>query len=326
MESNVSQTQLLLNCTIAVLIPCYNEGLTIAGVIADMRAALPHARVYVYDNNSTDDTISRSRAAGAIVRTERNQGKGNVVRRMFADIDADVYLLLDGDGTYDTGAAPELVRLILEGGLDFVNGKRQESSDQAYRTGHKFGNRLFTGLVQKIFGYGFDDMLSGYKCFSRRFVKSFPAMSRGFEIETEVIIHALELRMPCCELMTRYDKRPPGSASKLRTYRDGWRILMMILRLVKEERPLQMFSLIGAGLMVMAVVLALPLLFTYLQTGLVPRFPTAILATGLGLAGGASLCIAIVLDNVLTTRRELKRIAYLSIPLVNANRDIPDQS
>jgi len=318
------QTQYLLDESIAVLIPCYNEGLTIAGVVTGIKSVLPSARVYVYDNNSTDDTIYQAISAGAIVRIEHNQGKGNVVRRMFADIEADVYLLVDGDGTYDSRTAPELVRLVFEEGMDFVNGARQESSDHAYPTGHKFGNRLLTGLVRKIFGYVFDDMLSGYKCFSRRFVKSFPAMSRGFEIETEVTIHALELRMPCCELKTRYDERPPGSTSKLRTYRDGWRILMMIMRLVKEERPLQVFSLLGTMLVATAVIFALPLFFTYLQTGQVPRFPTAILATGLALAGGASFCIAIVLDGVLTTRRELKRIAYLSIPLINANRNNPE--
>lgn len=315
-----------MNKSVAVLIPCYNEGQTIARVVAGMKTALPGVRVFVYDNNSTDNTIEQARVAGAIVRTERCRGKGNVVRRMFADIDASVYLLVDGDGTYDPNAAPNLVRLILEGGMDFVNGARKETSENAYRKGHKIGNRIMTVLVQMIFGYIFQDMLSGYKCFSKRFVKSFPAMSRGFEIEAELTIHALELRMPCSELVTRFNERPPGSVSKLRTYRDGWRILMMILRMVKEERPLQLFSLIGVVLIVVAVIFALPLLFTYLKTGLVPRFPTAILATGLALAGGASFCIAIILDSILTARREIKRIAYLSLPIIVTKPDANDQA
>jgi hypothetical protein len=307
--------------SVAVLIPCYNEGLTIAKVVADMRSALPRARIYVYDNNSSDDTVAKAQGAGALVRSERNQGKGNVVRRMFADVEADVYLMLDGDGTYDSTAAPELARLVLQEGLDFVNGARQESSHKAYRTGHKFGNRMLTGLVQRIFGYAFDDMLSGYKAFSRRFVKSFPALSQGFEIETELAIHALELRMPTREIVTRYDERPEGSVSKLRTYRDGTRILLMIMRLVKQERPLQLFVGIGAVLILLAVVLAVPLLITYGQTGLVPRFPTAILCTGLALLGAGSFCIAAVLDGILTARRELKRIAYLGVPQYGARQD-----
>ncbi len=232
---------------LAVLVPCFNESLTIGQVIDDFRAALPTAQIYVYDNNSTDGTAEVARAAGAIVRVEPRQGKGNVVRRMFGDIEADIYILVDGDGTYDAKAAPFLVGRVLKDDLDFVNGARAEVSQQAYRRGHRLGNRVLTGLVQGVFGREFRDMLSGYKVMSRRFVKSFPAMSSGFETETELVVHALELRMPAAEVTTAYHERPEGSVSKLRTYRDGARILYLILRLMKDERPLQFFGVLQRG-------------------------------------------------------------------------------
>lgn len=300
---------------VAVLIPCYNEGLTIAKTVSQMRAALPDAEIYVYDNNSKDDTSARAREAGAIVRTETYQGKGNVVRRMFADIDADAYLMVDGDSTYDATFAPRLVSAVLEDGVDFINGARKASSTKSYRAGHKFGNRMLTGLVRAIFGQVFTDMLSGYKCFSRRYVKSFPALSKGFEIETELTIHALELRMPCAEITTPYGERPEGSTSKLSTYRDGWKILITITNLVRAERPLQLFGGIGLALATLGVLLALPVLHTYIETGLVPRLPTTILCTGMVLLGGISLTLALILDNLLMARRETKRIAYASVPM-----------
>lgn len=301
---------------IAILIPCYNEELTIKQTILGLQKSLPQAKIYVYDNNSKDYTIQIARAAGAIVYEENNQGKGNVVRRMFADIDADAYLMVDGDNTYDAESAPELCRLVLENGYDFVNGARQESSDKAYRSGHKFGNWMLTSMIRWIFGAKFTDMLSGLKCFSRRYVKSFPALSRGFEIETELTTHALELRMPCHEIVTPYGERPEGSTSKLRTYRDGFRILMTILRLVKEERPLQLFSLIGFLFALTALIIMIPVLDTYLVTGLVPRLPTAILAIGLILLSALSFVMAVVMDSIVTMRREVKRIAYLQIPII----------
>lgn len=301
---------------VAIIIPCYNEELTIEQTIIGLKVALPYAKVYVYDNNSKDKTMEIARKAGAIVYEEKNQGKGNVVRRMFADIEADAYLMVDGDNTYDAPSAPELCRLVLEEGYDFVNGARQESSDKAYRSGHKFGNWMLTSMIRWIFGAQFTDMLSGLKCFSRRYVKSFPALSRGFEIETELTTHALELRMPCQEIVTPYGERPEGSTSKLRTYRDGFRILMTILRLVKEERPLHLFSVISASFLITALIIMVPVLQTYLDTGLVPRLPTAILAIGLVLLSALSFVMAVVMDSIVTMRRELKRIAYLQIPIM----------
>lgn len=305
---------------IAVIIPCYNEGVTIAKTVADMQAALPDGRVYVYDNNSRDNTIAEAMRAGAIVRVEKNQGKGSVVRRMFADIDADVYLMVDGDATYDAAHAPEFVKAILEDGYDFVNGARRSTLAKAYRPGHKFGNRLLTGLVRVIFGEVFTDMLSGYKCFSRRYVKSFPALSKGFEIETELTIHALELRMPCAEITTPYGERPEGSTSKLSTYRDGWKILITITNLVRAERPLQLFGGLGVALAAFGVLLALPVLHTYLETGQVPRIPTTILCTGMVLLGGISITLALILDNLLMARRETKRIAYAATPMYRSGK------
>jgi glycosyltransferase involved in cell wall biosynthesis len=299
---------------VAVILPCYNEALTIAAVVARARKAMPAATVHVYDNNSSDDTAKIAKAAGAVVANERYQGKGNVVRRMFADIDADIYVMVDGDDTYDLEAAPALITAMREQSLDFLNGSRVDSDTDAYRAGHRFGNRMLSGLVQWIFGHQFSDMLSGYKIFSRRFVKSFPAESKGFEIETELTIHALELRMPCAELPTRYGVRPEGSASKLSTWRDGLRILYMISRLVKDERPFQVFGTLALGLAIASLWFGVPLVVEYISTGLVPRFPTAILATGLMLIGVMSFSMGLVLDTVTKARREARRLAYLAQP------------
>ena len=299
---------------VAVLVPCFNEQAAIPAVVHAFRAALPEAAIYVYDNNSSDGTAAAAQAAGAVVRTERLQGKGNVIRRMFADIDADAYVLVDGDDTYDAASAPAMVGMLLRDGLDMVNGARVPEAQAAYRPGHRLGNQVLTGLVARIFGNRVSDMLSGYRVFSRRFVKSFPALSGGFETETEFTIHALELRMPIGEVATPYKERPAGSASKLNTWRDGLRILRTVLLLVKEERPLPFFSLIAAALLLLAVAIVLPVLRTYLQTGLVPRLPTAVLATGLVVLCFLSLTCGLILDSVTRGRKEVKRLAYLSIP------------
>ncbi len=298
---------------IAVLVPCYNEAAAISDVVNDFRAALPGATIYVYDNNSSDDTTRIAREAGAIVRTETLQGKGNVVRRMFADVEADVFVMVDGDNTYDAGAAPGLVSLLLENHLDLVNGRRIHEETEAYRPGHQFGNTLLTSLVASIFGKRFDDMLSGYKVFSRRFVKSFPSLSGGFEIETELTVHALELRMPVAEVETRYGARPEGSQSKLSTFSDGFKILKMIAILIKEERPLQFFSVLFALFALASVIISIPVITTYMETGLVPRLPTAVLATGLMLLGFLSLACGLILDTVTRGRKELKRLQYLNV-------------
>ncbi|MGQ9366830.1 glycosyltransferase family 2 protein [Azospirillum sp. ST 5-10] len=299
---------------VAVLVPCYNEAAAIGTVVRDFRTALPGATVYVYDNNSTDRTAEAARAAGAVVRHEPLQGKGNVVRRMFADVEADVYVLVDGDDTYDAAAAPLMVQRLWEDQLDMVNAARVTDIVAAYRPGHRFGNRLLTGIVSGIFGNRIQDMLSGYRVFSRRFVKTFPALASGFETETELTVHALELRMPIAEVKTPYKNRPAGSASKLRTFRDGFRILKTILILVKEERPLPFFAGVAAALSALAVVLALPLVTTYLESGLVPRLPTAVLATGLVLTGMLALACGLILDTVTRGRHEIKRLRYLTIP------------
>jgi glycosyltransferase involved in cell wall biosynthesis len=298
---------------IAVLVPCYNEELTIGSVVGEFRAALPQATIYVYDNNSRDRTAEVAKEAGAIVRSERRQGKGNVVRRMFADIDADVYVLVDGDDTYEAAAAPRLVAELVDNSLDFVNGARVSTATAAYRPGHRFGNYALTELVRIIFGRQFTDMLSGYKVLSARFVKSFPAMSSGFETETELAVHALELRMPCGEVQTAYRERPEGSISKLNTYRDGFRILKLIARLVKDERPLQFFGLAGLAVALIGIVLGAPVVATYLETGLVPRLPTAVLSIGLVILGVLSFFAGLILDMVTRTRQEMKRLVYLSI-------------
>ncbi len=303
---------------VAVLLPCYNEAAAIASTIAGFRAALPGAAIHVYDNNSSDDTIAVARAAGAIVRTERIQGKGAVVRRMFADIDADVYVMADGDATYDAAAAPELVARLVEEQLDMVVGQRISDAALAYRRGHRFGNAMLTGMLARLFGRSFTDILSGYRVFSRRFVKSFPSLSAGFEIETEISVHALELRMPVAEIATRYFARPEGSASKLSTYGDGFRIARTIATLYRIERPMWFFGAIGLLLAVVAVLLAIPLVLTYAQTGLVPRFPTAILATGLMLLASLCLFSGLILDTVVRGRREMRRLAYLAHPAPGA--------
>lgn len=300
--------------TIAVLLPCYNEEAAIARTVADFRAALPNATIYVYDNNSRDRTVEVARAAGAVVRTERIQGKGAVVRRMFADVDADVYVMADGDATYDAASAPRLVTALLDEQLDMVVGSRIGEAAAAYRRGHRFGNALLTGMLARLFGRTFTDILSGYRVFSRRFVKSFPVLSVGFEIETEISVHALELKMPVAEIETPYFERPDGSLSKLSTWRDGWRILRTIAMLYRIERPLWFFGGIGALLAALAVVLAIPLALTYAQTGLVPRFPTAILVTGLMILAALCIFAGLILDTVVRGRREVRRLAYLAHP------------
>jgi len=303
---------------VAVLIPCYNEEAAVAAVVRDFRAALPAAAIYVYDNNSRDRTVEVAAAAGAIVRREPLQGKGNVVRRMFADIDADVYVLVDGDDTYHAPSAPLLIDKLVNEQLDMVNAQRISTADAAYRRGHVLGNRLLTGLVGGIFGKRTDDMLSGYRVFSRRFVKSFPALAGGFEIETELTVHALEMRMPFTEVPTPYKERPPGSVSKLSTYKDGLRILFMIGKLVKEERPMQAFCTAAFALALASLVLAVPLILTYIETGLVPRLPTAVLAAALMILSFLSLTCGLILDSVTRARREARRLAYLSLPAPGA--------
>ena len=298
---------------IAVLIPCYNEQAAVPSVIRAFQAALPGAAIHVYDNNSTDNTVAVACAAGASVRTERLQGKGNVIRRMFADIEADAYVLVDGDDTYDASTAPAMVAMLLQDQLDMVNGARVSDAQAAYRRGHRLGNAVLTGLVARIFGDQVSDMLSGYRVFSRRFVKSFPALSGGFETETEFTVHALELRMPIGEVPTPYKERPAGSESKLRTYSDGFRILRTIVLLVKEERPLAFFASAGAALLLLAILLAAPVIAEFLRTGLVPRLPTAVLATGLVLLSFLSLTCGLILDSVTRGRKELKRLSYLAI-------------
>ncbi|WP_294392229.1 glycosyltransferase family 2 protein [uncultured Sphingomonas sp.] len=299
---------------VAVILPCYNEEAAIGQTVADFRAALPDAAIYVYDNNSKDRTVQVARAAGAIVRSETMQGKGHVVRRMFADVDADIYVMADGDATYDAAAAPAMIERMVDEQLDMVVGARVSEVQEAYRRGHRFGNAMLTGILARIFGRTFSDILSGYRVFSRRFVKSFPLLSAGFEIETEISVHALELRMPVAEVVTRYGARPEGSASKLSTYRDGWRILRTILSLFRFERPVLFFGAIGGILALVGVLLSIPLVLTYLATGLVPRFPTAILATGLMLLAFLNLFTGLTLDTVVRGRREVRRLAYLGFP------------
>lgn len=296
---------------IAVLLPCYNEEAAIRKTVADFRAALPTATIYVYDNNSKDRTREFAAEAGAVVRTERMQGKGNVVRRMFADIDADIYVMADGDATYEAAAAPALVARLVDEQLDMVVGARKSEVDEAYRRGHRLGNAMLTGMLAQVFGRTFTDILSGYRVFSRRFVKSFPVLSAGFEIETEISVHALELKMPTAEIVTAYAARPEGSVSKLSTYSDGWRILRTIAMLARFERPLAFFGFIGLVLALMAIILAVPLVITYAQTGAVPRFPTAILATGLMIVAFLNFFAGLILDTVVRGRREVRRLAYL---------------
>ncbi|WPU56815.1 glycosyltransferase family 2 protein [Stenotrophomonas acidaminiphila] len=299
---------------IAVLVPCYNEAATVARVVGDFARHLPGADIIVLDNNSRDGTAGVARAAGARVIEVPLQGKGNVVRRGFADIDADVYVLVDGDDTYEAAAAPRLVRRLLDDGLDMVVGARRDQEKAAYRPGHRIGNVLLTRCAGILFGNSFDDMLSGYRVFSRRYVRSFAAHARGFEIETELAVHALQLRMPVAEVDTAYGVRPEGSESKLSTWRDGWRILRTIAKLFKSERPLLFFSIGGVASMLLSVVLAVPLLVTYLETGLVPRFPTAVLCAALALMGFLLLACGLILDTVTRGRIEAKHMAYLAVP------------
>ncbi len=297
---------------IAVLVPCYNEEVAVAKVVADFKAALPEAAIYVYDNNSSDGTAAAARAAGATVYREDHQGKGYVVKRMFSDVEADIYVLVDGDATYDAPSAHKMIARLLDERLDMVVGVRIHQQQDAYRAGHVTGNKVLTGFVAQVFGRSFSDMLSGYRVFSRRFVKSFPVLSGGFEIETELTVHALELDLPVAEIDTPYYARPVGSASKLNTWRDGFRILWTVGKLYRSERPLIFFSGIGAVLAIISFGIAIPVAITYLETGLVPRLPTAVLATGLMVLAFLSLSSGLVLDTVTRGRRELKLLAYLA--------------
>jgi glycosyltransferase involved in cell wall biosynthesis len=298
---------------IAVILPCYNEEAAIAATVEGFRAALPMATIYVYDNNSQDRTRELAAKAGAVVRTERQQGKGHVVRRMFADIDADIYVMADGDLTYDPTAAPAMVDMLVAEQLDMVVGTRRHEAKHAYRGGHVLGNRLFTGLLAGLFGRSFNDIFSGYRLFSRRFVKSFPVLSSGFEIETEISVHALELRMPVGEVETAYVARPEGSLSKLSTWGDGWRILKTIVTLYRIERPVLFYGGVGALLLLAAILLSVPLIVTYVHTGLVPRVPTAILVTGMTIIAVLCFFAGLILDTVTRGRREVRRLAYLSL-------------
>ena len=299
---------------IAVLLPCYNEEAAIAQTVAGFRAALPSATIYVYDNNSRDRTIEVARAAGAVVRSERMQGKGNVVRRMFADVEADIYVMADGDATYDPDAAAAMVARVAEEGLDMIVGTRVHEAADAYRRGHVLGNRMMTGILARLFGRSFTDIFSGYRVFSRRFVKSFPVLSSGFEIETEISVHALELKMPVGEAETRYFARPEGSVSKLSTYGDGFRIARTILTLYRIEKPMLFFGMAAAVFALVALGLSVPLVLTFLDTHTVPRFPTAILSTGLMILAFLNLFTGLILDTVVRGRREMRRLAYLAQP------------
>jgi glycosyltransferase involved in cell wall biosynthesis len=298
---------------VAVLVPCYNEEAAIRQVVIDFKTALPEATVYVYDNNSTDQTIAVAKAAGAVVRTEKMRGKGNVVRRMYADIEADVYVLVDGDDTYEAASAPAMLDLLCVEGADMVTGTRVTDIPEAYRRGHRLGNYVLTTLAASIFGKRITDMLSGYRVFSRRFVKSFPALSSGFEIETELTIHALEVKMPLAEMKTPYRDRAEGSTSKLSTYKDGARILLVIMNLIKQERPLLLFFILSVLLFLVAVILGIPLFIEFRHTHLVPRLPTAVLCAAIMMLSFLSLVCGLILDSVSRGRKEVKRLAYLSV-------------
>lgn len=303
-----------MNQTIAVLVPCYNEEATVGKVLTDFKAALPEAELYVYDNNSTDNTQEEALRHGAIVRSESRQGKGNVVRRMFSDIEADIYVMVDGDGTYDAPSCRTMIESLQRDHLDMVVGIRQveEETEGAYRSGHEWGNRMFNTIFTTCFDNAFTDILSGYRVFSRRFVKSFPALSPGFEIETEISIHAAEMKLPVKEHTTPYYARPEDSPSKLNTYRDGWRILMTIIRLFKEVFPLRFFGLLATLFALLSLALGIPVILEWLDTGIVLRFPTAILALGIGILSAVSLTAGLVLDSVTRSRLEVKRLAYLA--------------
>ncbi|OFZ91015.1 MAG: glycosyl transferase [Betaproteobacteria bacterium RBG_16_64_18] len=299
---------------IAVLVPCCNEAATVAAVVSGFRMALPAAEVYVYDNNSSDGTADRAREAGATVRPEGRQGKGHVVRRMLADLDADIYVMVDGDDTYDPASSPAMIAKMLSEKLDLVNGRRIETHADSYRFGHRWGNQFLSGLVSRLFDSRFDDMLSGYKVFSRRFAKSFPVLSTGFEIETEIAVHALSLGVPTAEMDTPYRSRQAGSASKLSTFRDGIRILRTIVILYKEEKPLAFFAGVATVLAAVSVGLALPVIIEFMNTGLVPRQPTALLATGVMLSALLSFACGVILESVKRGQREIKRLFYLQTP------------
>lgn len=311
-EISASEKTRFAGYRIAVLVPCFNEAVAVAQVVRDFRAALPEATVFVYDNNSTDDTVAVARAAGAEVFHEMRQGKGFVVRRMFADVEADIYVLVDGDATYHAPSVHSMIDRLLQSRCDMVVGSRIDQTKAAYRTGHRTGNRLLTGCVSTVFGRSFNDILSGYRAFSRRFVKSFPLLSAGFEIETELTIHALELGLAVAEIETPYYARPEGSESKLSTWDDGFRILWTIVELYRSERPLRFFGAIAILLAVVSIIFAVPIFITFAETGLVPRLPTAVLSTGLMVMAFLSLAVGLVLDTVSRGRREMKLLAYLS--------------
>lgn len=299
---------------IAVLVPCYNEEATVASVVRDFRSAIPDAVVYVYDNNSKDETVVRAKEAGAVIGQERRQGKGYVVQRMFADVDADVYVLVDGDDTYDAASAPALVELLQREHLDMVCGSRIAQAQAAYRPGHVFGNKMLTGLVRLLFGQRFKDMLTGYRCMSRRFVKSFPALATGFETETELTIHALSLDLPVSEVETPYRERPVGSESKLSTFRDGFRILGLIVRLVRHERPRLFYGVVSSLLALTSLAIGIPVVLEFFETGLVPRFPTAILASALAIIAVIGYFSGLILETIVVGRKEQKLLAYLRYP------------
>ncbi len=312
-DQDLAESRAASRYEVAVLVPCYNEERAIGKVIGDFRAALPEASIYVYDNNSADNTVAAARRAGAVVRCEPHQGKGHVVRRMFNDVEADIYVLVDGDATYDAPSAPQMIAKLLDERLDMVVATRVDRDDKAYRRGHRAGNRLLTGFVAHIFGRAFTDILSGYRVFSRRFVKSFPILSGGFEIETELTVHALQLELPVGEVATPYYARPVGSVSKLSTWRDGFRILGTTLKLYRSEQPLAFFGAMGIALALIAIGLAIPIFITYVREGLVPRLPTAVLSTGLMLLAFLSIACGLILDTVTRGRREAKLIAYLAL-------------
>ena len=299
---------------VAVIVPCLDEAAAVGKVVDDLRAALPHAVVYVYDNGSTDRTAEVAARHGAVVRREPRPGKGNVIRRAFADVDADTYVLIDGDDTYDASAVGDLLRVLVTEGLDHVVGTREASTLTAYRRGHAAGNRALNTVVSRLFGEPVTDMLSGYRVMSRRFVKSFPAISRGFEVETELTVHAVNLRVPQREVPVGFRDRAEGSESKLRTYRDGFAILSWILRLARFERPLLVHSVLGALLVVVALVLGIPVVVEFFQIGRVPKFPTAILASALVMIATLVTALGFILDAVRRAADEASRLAYLRYP------------
>ncbi|MFD9466885.1 glycosyltransferase family 2 protein [Streptomyces sp. NPDC060027] len=310
-----------MNPTVACVVPCYNEEAAIGKVVRDLRASLPEAIIYVYDNASTDNTVAEAHAAGAVVRHEPRKGKGNVIRRAFADVEADALLIIDGDDTYDASRAREMVDLLFEGPYDQVVGARRESVDTAYRTGHAVGNKMLTGAVRVLFGNDVSDMLSGYRVFSRRYIKSFPALSREFETETEMTVHALSLRLPTAELEVGFKDRPPGSVSKLRTYRDGWRILKLILGLTRRQRPSQFHAVIAGLFTVVALALGLPVVVEFAHTGTVPRLPTAVLAASIMIIAVLVLLVGYILESFKHMRQEQASLAHLGYSAPSRSTD-----